>query len=150
MTECRTCELVERRDAGAAPAWDEIVRTPGWDLAHADNSGLEGWMVLVVRRHITAIAELTDAEAQELGPLLKRVSQALHEVIGCVKTYVAQFAESPLHPHVHVHVIPRSGEQADELRGPRIFSQLGVPEERRVPEARMDEIAAAMRAHLSA
>ncbi len=150
MTECRTCELVERRDAGAAPAWDRIARTPGWDLVHAYDSAIEGWMVLVVRRHITAVAELSDAEAQELGPLLKQVSHTLHEVVGCAKTYVAQFAESPHHPHVHVHVIPRSGEQADELRGPRIFSQLGVPEGRRVPEARMHEIAAAMRAHLSA
>ena len=105
-------------------------------------------MVLVVRRHITAVAELTDAEAQELGPLLKQVSQALHDVVGCAKTYVAQFAEHPLHPHVHVHVIPRSPDQADELRGPGIFSQLGVPEDRWVREERMDEIAVAMQRHL--
>lgn len=135
---------MERRDAGEAQFWDCILRAPGWDVVHCDDSAIEGWMVLVVRRHITSVADLTDAEASELGPLLKRVSAALQEVIGCPKTYVVQFAEHPLHPHVHVHVIPRAADLPDELHGPGIFSQLGVGEGRRVPEARMDEIAAAM------
>jgi diadenosine tetraphosphate (Ap4A) HIT family hydrolase len=135
---------MERRDAGDAPLWDCILRTPGWDLVHCDDSAIEGWMVLVVRRHITSVADLTDAEAAELGPLLKRVSLGLQEVVGCPKTYVVQFAEHPLHPHVHVHVIPRPSDLREEHRGPGVFSQLGVGEGRRVPEPRMDEIAAAM------
>ncbi len=61
MTACRTCELIGRRDSGEAPPWDRIVRTLGWDVAHAYGTSVEGWMVLVVRRHITAVAELTDA-----------------------------------------------------------------------------------------
>jgi len=32
MPDCKTCELVERRDAGNAPLWDNILRTPRWDL----------------------------------------------------------------------------------------------------------------------
>jgi diadenosine tetraphosphate (Ap4A) HIT family hydrolase len=118
-------------------------------VVHCDDSAIEGWMVLVVRRHITSVAGLTIAEAAELGPLLKKVSQALQEVVGCAKTYIVQFAEHPLHPHVHVHVIPRAADLADEHRGPRIFSQLGVGEERRVPEERMDEIAVAMQRALA-
>lgn len=35
MTTCRTCELTDRRDAGEAPPWDDIVSTSGWDVAHA-------------------------------------------------------------------------------------------------------------------
>jgi diadenosine tetraphosphate (Ap4A) HIT family hydrolase len=135
---------MERRDAGGAPLWDCILRTPGWDLVHCDDSAIEGWMVLVVRRHITSVADLTDAEALELGPLLKPTSASLQEVVGCSKTYVVQFAEHPLHPHVHVHVIPRSSDLAEEHRGPGVFSQLGVGAGQRVPEPRMDEIAAAM------
>jgi diadenosine tetraphosphate (Ap4A) HIT family hydrolase len=133
---------VARRDAGEAPWWDRILRTDHWDVAHAFGTALEGWLVLVVRRHLTAVADLNDAEAAELGPLVKRVSAALREVIGCDKTYVVQFAEHPQHPHVHVHVIPRSRDLPDERQGPRVFSLLGVPDDRAVPEARMDEIAA--------
>lgn len=148
MAECRTCELIERRDAGDAPPWDLILRTPGWDLAHAYGTSIEGWLVLVVRRHITSLADLTDSEAGEIGPLIKQVSQALRQVVGCVKTYVAQFAEHPLHPHVHVHVIPRAADQAEDQRGPRVFSQLGIPAELCVSDKRMNDIAADMRNQL--
>ena len=150
MSSCHTCDLVARRDAGDAPPWDCILRTPGWDLAHVFGSDVEGWLVLVVRRHILALADLTDDEAAELGPLIKRVSAALRAVTGCEKTYVAQFAEHPNHPHVHVHLIARPADLADEHRGPAIFSgRSGLESDRCVTEDRMNEIAAALRAELS-
>lgn len=34
-SECRTCELVQRRDAGLAAAWDRVQRTAEWDVVHA-------------------------------------------------------------------------------------------------------------------
>lgn len=150
MTACRTCELVERRDRDEAPLWDCIHRTARWDVVHCYGTSLEGWLVLVCRRHVGAVADLTDEEAAELGPLIKRVSAALHDTLGCVKTYVAQFAEHPLHPHVHVHVIPRRSDMAHDERGPRIFARLGVTDDLAVPEARMDQIAAGVAAHLRA
>lgn len=149
MSGCRTCELIKRRDDGAAPPWDRIVRTPGWDVVHAFGTSVEGWIVLVVRRHITAVADMTDDEAAELGPLVKKVSRALHAVVGCPKTYVVQFAEHPDHPHVHVHVIPRAVDLPEDSRGRAIFKSLDLPEESSVPEERMNDIAEEVRAHLS-
>jgi diadenosine tetraphosphate (Ap4A) HIT family hydrolase len=139
---------VARRDRGEAPLWDSIHRTEGWDVVHCYGTSLEGWMVLVCRRHVSAVADLTDAEAAELGPLIKLVSAAVHEAVGCVKTYVAQFAEHPLHPHVHVHVIPRRSDMAHDERGPRVFARLGVTDDLAVPESRMDVIAARVAQHL--
>src|SRR3954462_10859640 len=101
MSECMTCELIGRRDAGVAPAWDAVLRSPGWDVAHAFGSAIEGWTELIVRRHITSVAPLDDHEAAELGPLIRDVSKAVQAVVGCDKTYVVQFAEHPDHPHVH-------------------------------------------------
>jgi len=49
---------------------------------------------------------------------------------------------------VHVHVIARMPDQPDDMRGPRIFTRAGVADEDAVPEARMNEIAVAVRAHL--
>ena len=144
-TPCLTCDLVRRRDRGDAPPWDSIVRTAHWDVVHSYNTSLPGWLVLVARRHITAIDELTDEEAAELGVLLRRASAALREVTGCVKTYVCQFAEQAEHPHVHFHVIPRLADQPDDRRGPRVFAYLGVPDEVRVSEERMNAIAAEVR-----
>lgn len=94
MKTCKTCELIANRDAGTAPLWDCIYRTLLWDVAHCYDTALPGWLVLVARRHIESLDELTDPEAVELGRLIRRTSAALKEITGCLKTYVIQFAES--------------------------------------------------------
>ena len=141
MTACKTCELTKRRDDGDAPLWDAILRTPGWDLAHAYDSSLEGWLVLVARRHIQALADLTEDEAAELGPLIRRVSRALQQVTGCEKTYMAQFADHPDHRHVHIHLMPRATDHPPEVRGPRVFALIGETGAAHVSEARKNELA---------
>jgi diadenosine tetraphosphate (Ap4A) HIT family hydrolase len=145
MKNCKTCELIARRDAGTAPLWDSIYRTRFWDVVHSYNTALPGWLVLVARRHIEAIDELTDEEAVELGVLLMRVSRALKEITGCLKTYVILFAEQAEHPHVHFHIIPRMADQPENRRGTKIFQYLGVSEEERVSEEKMNEIALKVR-----
>ena len=47
MSICMSCRLVRRRDSGAAPPWDNIYRSAYWDLVHAYNSSLLGWLVLI-------------------------------------------------------------------------------------------------------
>lgn len=148
MQPCQTCALIARRDAGIAPLWDSIHRTQYWDVVHSYNTALPGWLVLVARRHIEAIDELTDEEAAELGILLRRVSLALKEITGCLKTYVIQFAEAAEHPHVHFHVIPRMADQPEDRRSTKIFGYLGVPEEERVSEGTMNLIALKVRESL--
>jgi diadenosine tetraphosphate (Ap4A) HIT family hydrolase len=133
----------------AEPPQDQILRTPAWDVVHAFGSGVEGWTVLVLRRHVTAVSDLTDEEVIELGPLIRDVSRAVESATGSAKTYVAQFAEHPDHSHVHVHVIPRRTTLEDQHRGPRIFDLLGLPAEQCVSEARMVEVARQIAASLS-
>lgn len=148
-TPCHTCQLIAARDAGDVPPWDSIHRTPHWDVVHAFNTSLPGWLVLVARRHVASIDELTDEEAAELGVLLRRASVALREITGCVKTYVMQFAEAEGHGHVHFHIVPRMADQPKERRSTKIFGYLGVPEEERVAEEQMNEIAAVVGRYLA-
>lgn len=143
---CQTCELIAARDAGRAPPWDHIIRTDHWDIVHANNTSLLGWMVLVARRHLAAVDELSDAEALELGVLLRDVSGFLRRDLGCVKTYVMQFAEHPDYPHVHFHVVPRFSDMPAEHRGANVFAYLGGDLSERVAEADMNALAARLRA----
>lgn len=145
MPACLTCELIRRRDAGEAPLWDSIYRTPAWDVVHSYNTALPGWLVLVARRHIEAVDALTEEEAVELGRLLRRVSLALKTVTGCAKTYVIQFAEAAEHPHVHVHVVARMPDMPPERRGPNVFQYLGVRDDERLSEAAMNDLALKIR-----
>lgn len=148
-SDCYTCELTRNRDKGNAPLWDNIYRTDYWDVVHSYNTTLRGWMVLVSRRHIEAIDEMTEAESTELGLLLQRVSQALKNVVGCQKTYVLQFAEHLRHPHVHFHVTPRMADQPQEMHSYRIMNHLGASEAKRVPEAEMNRISQQIRDFLT-
>jgi diadenosine tetraphosphate (Ap4A) HIT family hydrolase len=49
--------------------------------------------------------ELTDHEAAELGPMLRRVSRAVRALTGCERVYAIAFGQGA--PHLHVHLIPR-------------------------------------------
>ena len=150
MPICHTCQRIARRDAGQAPTWDNILRTAHWDLVHAYDSALPGWLVLVARQHVASIAELSREAAAELGPLLRCVSIALEEVSGCGKTYVAQFAESHQHPHVHFHIVPRKADCPADRLGPKAFGYLGASDSERVDEETMTQLALDLRERLSA
>jgi diadenosine tetraphosphate (Ap4A) HIT family hydrolase len=132
------------------PPRERVVRTGRWRVAHAFDSGLPGWLVVLPTRHVTALDELDHQEAAELGPLLSDLSAALRTVTGCAKTYVALFAEADGFEHVHFHLVPRLPDQADELRGPRIFAKLGVPPQQQVPPAERDRVAVALQRALGA
>jgi len=148
MRTCKTCELITRRDKGTAPLWDSIYRTPFWDVVHCYETSLPGWLVLVARRHIVSLDELSEPEAIELGKLIRNVSFALKEITGCLKTYVLQFADAPQHQHVHFHIIPRMADIPDEPRGAQILGYLGVPEEERVSQEAMNAIGLKIRERL--
>ncbi|GAA2422424.1 hypothetical protein GCM10010191_37740 [Actinomadura vinacea] len=130
------------------PPRERIAADSHWRVAHAFGTGLLGWLVLMPLRHVTSVAELTDAEAAMLGQWQVRLSRALHAVTGCTKTYIAQFAEAEGHAHVHFHIIPRMRDQPVEQRGPKVFTRLGRPEHRDLSTAQRDEIAAKIRNHL--
>ena len=146
---CLTCRLIAARDAGEAELWDSIYRTHWWDVVHAYDSSLLGWIVLVAKPHLSAIDQLSSEAATELGLLIRDVSVFLRSYTGCAKTYVLQFAEHPEHPHVHFHVVPRRDDAPEALRGPGVFGYLGASDQSRVPEAAMNDLALALRRHLA-
>jgi diadenosine tetraphosphate (Ap4A) HIT family hydrolase len=139
--ECLTCA---RNGQPELPPRERVHVGARWRVAHAFGSALPGWLVVVPRRHVTALDELTPEEAADLGPLLRGVTAAMRSVLGCAKTYVALFAEAEGFAHVHFHVIPRAADLAADLRGPRIFGLLGGDSERHVPDAVMDDISASL------
>ena len=150
MTKCMSCQLMRKRDLGEAPPWDSIYRSDYWDVVHAYNTSYLGWLVLILRRHIEALDEMTFAEAADLGALIREASLALKRHTACQKTYVMQFAESADHPHVHFHIVPRMPDQAPDDIAYRVMRHLGVPLSERCSEDDMNALALAIRGQLEA
>ena len=143
---CITCEGNAQIDK--LPPYERIAFDDHWRVAHAMGSALPGWLVLLPRRHVLAIAELTDAEAAGLGSWQVGLSRALHAVTRCVKTYIVQFAEADRFRHVHFHVIPRMEDLPADRRGPRVFEFLTEPAEHAVTRDQMSALAAELALHL--
>jgi diadenosine tetraphosphate (Ap4A) HIT family hydrolase len=137
--DCYSCARNAELDQ-LAP-WERIAADDLWRTAHAFDSALPGWLVLLPRRHVTSIADLTDLEAASLGSWQVRLSRALQAVLGCEKTYVAQFAEAEGFAHVHFHIVPRPPDLAPDLRGPRIFQLLSPADSPHLDSDAMDAIA---------
>ncbi|MDF6019348.1 HIT family protein [Streptomyces sp. JH34] len=144
--ECYPCAKEAQFDS--LPPREHVASDRHWRVAHAFGTALPGWLVLLPRRHVTAVHDLTDAEAATLGTWQVSLSGALRDVTGCDKTYVVQFAEAEGFAHVHFHIVPRTAELPQEQRGPGIFELLRAPESERVTADQADRMALALRARL--
>jgi len=144
--DCYTCRQQQQAEL---PPREDVVHTDHWRVATAFDSALPGWLVLVPTRHLLAFSELAPAAADELGGLVRRLSLALEQVTGCVKTYLMQFSEAEGFAHLHLHLVPRATDHPDDARGPRVFAFLGVPEPDRVTDAERDRLAVELRAALA-
>lgn len=114
---CALCGIASGAVPPPGPA--PLARGPFVVHAKPEPGAHAGWLLVVPRRHVEQVAELTDAEARSLGPLLRETADALRAETGAAKTYVACFAE--VVPHLHFHVIARASDAPEDTRGPRAF-----------------------------
>src|SRR5437764_9937271 len=94
-----------------------------WRLEHSlESIPMVGWLILKPLRHVEAFADLTPNEAASLGPLARRITQAMTEVLAPARVYVCLYAEAV--SHVHFHLIPRDPQMPREHWGPGVFDLL--------------------------
>ncbi|MEU6299647.1 HIT family protein [Streptomyces erythrochromogenes] len=146
--DCYSCGKEAEAESSGLPPRECVAQDRHWRVAHALNTALPGWLVLLPRRHVTAVHDLTDAEASALGVWQVRLSRALQSVTGCAKTYVVQFAEAEGFAHVHFHIVPRMADLPPEHRGPGAFELLRRPEQEWVTAEQADRMALALRSEL--
>jgi diadenosine tetraphosphate (Ap4A) HIT family hydrolase len=103
-----------------------------WLVEHAYPAGLLGWMVIVLKRHLAALHELSDAEFQELGRIQPALVAELSETLHSEKEYVACFAEGEHFRHVHFHVVAVPKDLPPTMRGARSFQLLQINEDEAV------------------
>ena len=121
---CKSCQAIQ--GLISLTNSPRIYETDHWIIEHVHPTSIEGWLVVVLNRHCSALHELTEEEFTELSQLLRLLCQALHEILNTEKEYVMQFAEGEGFNHVHFHVVARLPVWPESLKGPGVFE--GVDE----------------------
>jgi diadenosine tetraphosphate (Ap4A) HIT family hydrolase len=120
----------------SVPARERLYVGPGWRV-RAHRSALPGWTLVIPKRHITSLDELSDDEAIELGLILRDLTAVYVQELGALKSYVQQFAEGT--PHAHFSVTPRMADLPPERLGAKasLYNSADEP----LSESERDDIA---------
>jgi diadenosine tetraphosphate (Ap4A) HIT family hydrolase len=112
-SECKLCANNETAEIDLPPR-ERVLMDDHWRVV-VNRSSLPGWLLVICRRHIESLSELTSAEEAAIGPILADGTRALGDVVGCVKSYVMLFAEGT--KHLHFSLVPRMADIPEHLKG---------------------------------
>lgn len=106
MPDCIICSIVESRTSARVVYQDE------WAVAFLElRPSAPGHTLLVPRRHVSRVEELTPDEARGLFAALHCLLLVVSHAVGAEATTIGinNGPGSGQHiPHVHIHIIPRS------------------------------------------
>lgn len=112
---CLACDLSAGREALPGGA---IHQTTGWRVEHCIGPLGLGTLLVKPIRHVTAVADLTAAEAAELGPLLRLTAQVVSELTEPDQVYVCLWSHAGGEPaHIHFVVQPVSRQTTASYGG---------------------------------
>ncbi|MDQ1695284.1 MAG: hypothetical protein QOJ03_637 [Frankiaceae bacterium] len=112
---CAICDVAARVDA------DVVHRTSLFTVAPATVK-VPGWFLLWTNRHDAAgLWDVSDAEAEEFGRLVRDLSRAARACTDAERTYVITFGEHAL--HFHAMVLARTRDMPPASRGPALLSR---------------------------
>src|SRR6266851_6329621 len=122
--DCYACRLTE----GIEPlAGGRIYATEHWVVEHCTGPLGVGTLIVKPFRHCLHVGDFTAAEAQELGPLLQRVSQAIQALAQGDQVYVCLWCHQGWSPaHIHFVVQPAWSRWRDAYSRPGPFVQTAM------------------------
>ena len=129
--DCHTCRSLsgERPISPGPTIYEGRYRL----IEHAYPTRLKGWLVIVLKRHLEALHEVTREEFVELGELQALAVKMLHESLNSAKEYAVCFAEKEHFQHIHFHIVARPRELPDDFKGAKIFTMINVTESEALP-----------------
>ena len=143
LADCPVCQSVngvQRLSPGPF-----IYEGRYWLVDHAYPVALQGWLVIVLRRHGLALHDLHPEEFHELGIIQYRTVQTLFRSFGCAKEYALCMGEAVGFQHLHVHIVPRAEHLPDRFRGTDIFKLKNVAADQQLSAKEIQELSSALR-----
>lgn len=142
INACPICAKQQGEVVGGPVYEDELIYA--YHVYSSDRPNFLGYVRVETKRHVPSFAELTPAEAQSVGMVISRMSQAIKQCAGADHVYAFFYGDHV--PHLHVHVFARYPGTPEE------FWRERVDEWPQSPKGGADEVAALcqrMRAYLA-
>ncbi|MCP4645549.1 MAG: HIT family protein [bacterium] len=109
MIDCLFCS------ASWDPEPNLLLETPHWQVVLHENQYYLGRCTVVLRRHVSSLAELSVEEWADLKVIIGRLEAVLHDLFeaepfnwSCLMN--GGYRANPPEPHVHFHLWPRYRE----------------------------------------
>jgi Diadenosine tetraphosphate (Ap4A) hydrolase and other HIT family hydrolases len=152
--ECLACELIEHPEGVAG---GRIATLGHWVVEHCIGPLGVGTVVVKPTRHVIHLADLTSAEAAELGPVLARVSRAVTlassevgnppgQVYACLWSHANR---KPGHIHFVIQPVGEALMGQHAAHGPELQVRMFRAGDQMEPGSMLDA-AERIRAHLDA
>lgn len=133
MEGCLACDL----SAGRLPLPGGLIyASDHWRVEHCVGPLGLGTLIVKPVRHVTAVADLSDEEAVELGPLLRDASEVARRLVDADQVYNCLWSHLDAVPgHIHYVAQPVTRQQMAQLgsHGPTL--QLEMFEANQAPPA---------------
>lgn len=105
---CLACDLASGREPLPGGA---IYETPTWRIEHCLGPLGLGTFIVKPVRHVTNVADLTAAEAAEMGPLLREAARVTKALTDADQVYICLWSHAGGEPgHIHYVVQPVNAE----------------------------------------
>jgi diadenosine tetraphosphate (Ap4A) HIT family hydrolase len=129
--ECWTCKsnTGEKRISPGPTIFEGTY----WFVEHAYPVKVKGWLVIVLKRHVEVLHDMTTEEFAELAQIQAKLIPLLHKELDCEKEYVSCYAEMEHFRHIHFHVFAKPSNLPSEFKGGGSFALLKVTPEEAVP-----------------
>lgn len=132
------CDLAE----GRLPVpGGRLHETTHWLVEHCVGPLGLGTLIVKPRRHVTSVADLTDDEARELGPLLRTASVVAGELVPAEQVYNCLWSHAggvPVHIHYVVQPVTTDLMEQHASHGPvlqvAMFAEGNVPDRDQIEE----------------
>ena len=114
--DCYACRLTNGDEE--VPG-GRILATRHWVVEHCTGPLGIGTLIVKPLRHCLHLGDLSTAEAEELGPLVQRVSAVVRELTGADQVYACLWSHAGWKPgHIHFVVQPAWNHWQDSFSGP--------------------------------
>ena len=116
MSECYACSLANGTENLLGGL---IAETQFWRVEHCMGSLGVGTLIIKPKRHVLHVWALSEAEAREMGLILKEASRVVKAITDCDQTYICLWSHAGWTPgHIHYVIQPAYNSQQEQFSHP--------------------------------